>query len=164
VITSWKDTPENHYREIKGFQGFEVTRESYQLLRRSESQNPRLRCSLDGQRRSENRRALYRALHEGDLVLFFNNGDPELFSSTASTFKSPLERREHSRLKGIEETHRVLARERIEEMTRIQEQLPEDKQVIGGTTHDLTIAPDGTIHSHCSACGEPRLQRERMST
>jgi hypothetical protein len=85
VITDWKSTPEKHYSGIK-WTGFGVTRETYQRLLRHESQDPRLLCELADQRRPENRRAVYRALNEIDLALYFGNGVPEFIHHAVSVF------------------------------------------------------------------------------
>jgi hypothetical protein len=47
----------------------------------------------------------------------------------------------------------MLAREPIELSTRILGLREPEQQVIGGVTHHLAIAPDGTITPHCDVCG-----------
>jgi hypothetical protein len=100
VITNWRETFDPPYRDLLP-QGFEVTRETYQYLRRVETGDNFLKVSIKEQRKSENRKAFFKALHE-DLMPFFHNGDPVLFNPIAAsilmTFRRLYERGQPSSL------------------------------------------------------------------
>ncbi len=96
----------------------------------------------------ERRIEVYRYLESGG-VLYFNNGDPELFNIAANGVLSSMKAlNDRSGLKSSADGWRDLAKRPIEIVADLQQSFAKDaNRVVGGRIHDLVIKPDGSMYS-----------------
>jgi hypothetical protein len=99
---------------------------------------------LEKHREPEFRHAVREHLASG-RVLFFNNGDPELFTIAANGLVTSMKAlKNRGALKGDSERWRHLAKAPIEIIGDLQKSYAKKKfRLVGGKIHDLTILPDG---------------------
>jgi hypothetical protein len=123
--------------------GFSVTREMYATLkelndRPEDHRNPRFRLEV------------HQSLHSG-VWYRFNNGDPELFNPVANAVLDAaihLGRRGHLRQPDDAKFQLALVRRPVEVVSKLLADVAlSDYRRIGGKTHDLAIAPNGTTES-----------------
>ncbi len=139
LISNWADTS---YRSLRP-DGIGLTRETYHTLAcvppDPEHREPRFRL------------AVHRGLHEHNIMLRYNNGDPVLFNLAANAIhgmSDELRKRGILREPESTRTHLRIARLPVETVSNAQRDLCEkDAKVVGGKIHDLAISPRGEYQS-----------------
>lgn len=103
---------------------------------------------LEKHREAAYRKVVYNYLAAGD-ILYFNNGDPELFTIAASGLLASMTAlQQRGVFKQNDRCWRHLATEPIRIISNLQRDLVKDKyRVVGGMIHDLVIQSDGEMFS-----------------
>ena len=140
LITNYKGIPYGELYEQLG-----CSRRSHLTMNPNQ---PGDEGSLKRHSGEEYRRAVYDHLDTG-RVLYFNNGDPELFTSAANgVLESMKVLNDRHAMKSRDDAWRDLAVRPIEIVKELQGDFARKaSRVVGGKVHDLVIEPAGTMYS-----------------